>query len=191
MRIQSRSADALRPEYPDCEGTFLRQLAGLPAQGCSTDHLPAQPVADRTVALLSIDDPRMWNQPITAARPRRNWREPLSAPHFPFHPTHGLGRSTDCTTGARYTKSTEITTSARPKRQSSLWEPNARLDRIVSLDGWKSPTRWTDRCRRLAREMPWLGSQPIPSTTSIYCQRQTQPDRAEGSKPARTDKKGN
>ena len=99
LGMESGNADALRPEYPDCEGTFLRQLAGLPAQGCSTDHLPARPVAGRTVALLSIDGPRMWDQPITAARPRRNWREPLSAPHFPFHPAHCLGRSTDCTTG--------------------------------------------------------------------------------------------
>jgi len=105
FEIEFRSADALRPECPDGEGPFLRQLAGLPAQGCSTDCLPIRPVAGRAVAPCSIDGPGIWDQPITAARPRRNWRVPLSAPHFPFHPTQALGRSTICTVGARYTKS--------------------------------------------------------------------------------------
>ena len=54
---RSRNAHAFRPERPDCEGTSLRQLAGLPAQGCSTDRLPIRPVAGWTVALLSIDGP--------------------------------------------------------------------------------------------------------------------------------------
>jgi hypothetical protein len=142
-RWKSGNAKTFRPEHPDCEGTSIRQLAGLPAQGFSTDCLPIQSIADRTVALASIDGPRIWDQPITAARPRRNWRETLSSPHFPFHPTHDLGQSTICTTGARYTKSTHLTTSGNSNPSSAHY---VAPDISTRVPDWRA--RETATCSR-------------------------------------------
>ena len=124
----SENADAFRPKCPDCEDTSQWQLAGLPAQGFLTDHLPIQPVAGWTVVQLSVDGPTVWDKPITAARPRRNWRVLPSSPHFPFHPAHDVGRSTYCTLRPRYTRSIAMTTSLVP---GTCPQPRFRLDLIV------------------------------------------------------------
>ena len=166
---QSGNTDAFQPEHPGCEGTSLRQLAGLPTQGCSTNHLPARPVAGWTVALLSIDGPTVWDQPITAARPRRNWRGPLSAPHFPFHPAlTWAGAPTALRTLIHDAKAKDNLGTSRhpipnpdPASQSQL----RFEDRIADL-GFRV-SRFV-RCALAARELRWLRSQPLRPTTSIH-----------------------
>jgi len=166
---RSGNARAFRLEHPDCEGAFLRQLAGLPAQDCSTDRLPIRPVAGWTVALLSIDGPRIWNQPITAARPRRNWRGPLSAPHFPFHPVPDLDRSTDCTTRARYTKSRAVTSSTSADLEFSRWKPFWRA-RINAFEPGTSGC-WEPRSahsQRPSSQHARIGSSPRSRWTQSF-----------------------